>query len=108
MTRTRSRKSLTILKLTSASSSARRTSFKASAMFCSVNTPEPRSFLKIRSNFSLRLSNMASQRKRPSKPYVQTSDRLEKSRKRVSDSLKDEGGEVKGRSDTCQAKIEMS
>jgi hypothetical protein len=55
-----------------------------------VRTPEPRSFFKIFSNFSLRESSIASQRKRQSKPYPQISDRLENSSKRASGSLKDE------------------
>src|SRR5664279_4450246 len=57
--RTLSTKSLTTLKFTSASSSARRTSRRASLMFSSVISPWPRSFLKTDSSFSERLSNIA-------------------------------------------------
>src|SRR5271168_1702372 len=50
--------SLTTLKLTSASSKARRISRRASPMFSSVRTACPRRDLKARCNFSERFSNM--------------------------------------------------
>jgi len=55
--RTRARKSLTTLKLTSASSNARRTSRNAASTSASDSLPLPLSFLKTALSFSLRLSN---------------------------------------------------
>src|SRR6266481_5907118 len=57
----RSMRSLTTLKLTSASSSARRICFIASAMFSSVRTACPRRDLKARWSFSWRFSNIRDQ-----------------------------------------------
>src|ERR1700682_6298820 len=57
----RSIRSLTTLKLTSASSSARRICFIASAMFSSVRTACPRRDLKARWSFSWRFSNIRGQ-----------------------------------------------
>src|SRR5258707_3624149 len=57
----RSIRSLTTLKLTSASSSARRICFIASAMFSSVRTACPRRDLKARWSFSWRFSNIRDQ-----------------------------------------------
>src|SRR5882762_9136372 len=54
-------RSLTTLKLTSASSSARRICFIASAMFSSVRTACPRRDLKARWSFSWRFSNIRDQ-----------------------------------------------
>src|SRR6266480_3874453 len=56
--RTFSMKSLTTLKLTSASRRTSRTSRRASLIFSSVITPWPRSFLNTRSSLSERLSNI--------------------------------------------------
>src|SRR6202162_6460109 len=57
----RSMRSLTTLKLTSASSSARRICFNASEIFSSVRTACPRRDLKARWSFSWRFSNMRDQ-----------------------------------------------
>src|SRR4029077_10554108 len=57
----RSMRSLTTLKLTSASSSARRICFIASAMFSSVRTACPRRDLEARWSFSWRFSNIRGQ-----------------------------------------------
>ncbi len=51
-------RSLTTLKFTSASSSARRISFRASSMFSSVRLPWPRRFLNARCSLSVRFSNI--------------------------------------------------
>src|SRR6266446_8273986 len=56
--RMRSMRSLTTLKLTSASSSARRICFSASSIFSSVRTACPRKVLKARWSFSWRFSNI--------------------------------------------------
>jgi len=51
-------KSFAVLKLTSASNKARRTSFNVSATFISVICPWPLRTLNALSNFSVRFSNM--------------------------------------------------
>src|ERR1017187_5418560 len=59
---------LTTLKLTSASSSARRISRKAPSMFSAESFPSPRRLLKTRCSFSDRLSNMRAELRRERTP----------------------------------------